>query len=66
VLRIEDEDPMANCSLTTYEEREGRLRLLSYADSSIVDDAAPVTHEPESAGRGEGVGQGRSEGGRRG
>jgi broad specificity phosphatase PhoE len=52
-LRIDDEQPMANCSITTFEARDGRLELVSYADSSAVDAAAPLTHEPESAGRGE-------------
>lgn len=51
VLRIDREEPVANCAVTTYVRDAGRLRLESYADTSAVHAEAPVTHEPESAGR---------------
>jgi broad specificity phosphatase PhoE len=54
VLRADRESPLGNCSLTTYERKDGGLHLVSYGDTTAVDrGAAAVTHEPKEAGRGE-------------
>lgn len=56
LLSIDEEVPLPNCSLTTYRRSDDGLRLVSYADTVAVDRlAAPVTDEPEHAGRGDDV-----------
>jgi len=53
LLDLDRRTPVANCSLTTYRRAEaGNLALASYDESAIPEEAgAPVTHEPDRAGR---------------
>ena len=53
LLDLDRRAPIANCSLTTFRRSEdGNLALVSY-DESVAPEhaAAPVTHEPDRAGR---------------
>lgn len=57
-LDLDRSAPLPNCSLTTYARDAERLVLLGFADTTAVDRAdAPVTAEPESAGRGDDAGR---------
>ena len=56
VLRVDREDPLPNCSVTTY-RRSGReaggdrLELARYADTTAVESAEePTTRETPSSG----------------
>lgn len=50
VLRVDREDPLPNCSVTSYQHSEGGLRLQRYADTTAVhSSAAPTTREQSSA-----------------
>jgi len=53
LLDLDRQAPVANCSLTTYRhDATGKLVLSSYDDSVALERAAaPVTHEPDRAGR---------------
>ncbi|GAA5160072.1 histidine phosphatase family protein [Ornithinimicrobium tianjinense] len=47
VLTADKKTPLANCSMTTYVQKEGGLVLVSYGDTTAVDRAGEhVTHEP--------------------
>ncbi len=55
LLEIDREVPLANCSLTTYRDREGALELVSFADTAHLEAAAaPETHERPHTGSREG------------
>ncbi|MGN6753165.1 MAG: histidine phosphatase family protein [Intrasporangium sp.] len=52
LLDIDREEPLPNCSMTRYVEKDGRLRLDHFADTSAVDAAAtPATDEPSKTER---------------
>lgn len=47
LLRIERDEPVANCSTTRYRSREGRLCLEAFDETTHVEQSnAPTTHEP--------------------
>jgi broad specificity phosphatase PhoE len=51
LLEIDREVPLANCSLTTYRDREGALELVSFAATDHLEAAAaPKTHEEPHTG----------------
>jgi broad specificity phosphatase PhoE len=51
LLEIDREVPLANCSLTTYRDREGALELVSFAATDHLEAAAaPRTHEEPHTG----------------
>lgn len=55
LLEIDREVPLANCSLTTYRDREGALELVSFAATDHLEaGAAPKTHEEPHTGSREG------------
>lgn len=50
VLRVDREDPLPNCSVTTYGLVEGALALERYADTTAVEASeAPTTREEPTA-----------------
>ncbi|MFX0537120.1 histidine phosphatase family protein [Ornithinimicrobium sp. Y1847] len=50
VLQADKEEPLANCSLTTYRRGDAGLELESYGDTVAVDRGGEhVTHEPSHA-----------------
>jgi broad specificity phosphatase PhoE len=53
LLDLDRQTPVANCSLTTFRRSDaGKLSLASYDESVVLGlAAAPVTHEPDRAGR---------------
>jgi broad specificity phosphatase PhoE len=53
LLEIDRDTPLPNCSLTTYRrDDDGLLRLVAFADTTAVEQAAPpVTREDRHAGR---------------
>lgn len=51
LLEIDRDVPLANCSLTTYRDREGALELVSFAATDHLDAfAVPRTHERPHTG----------------
>ncbi len=51
LLEIDRDVPLANCSLTTYRDREGALELVSFAATDHLEAAAaPETHEEPHTG----------------
>ena len=57
LLEIDREVPLANCSLTTYRDREGALELVDFAATDHLQAAAaPETHEQPHTGTREGHG----------
>ena len=57
LLDVDRDIPLPNCSITTYRrDGDGVLRLVSFADTSAVEQAEPpVTHEVEHARRADDV-----------
>lgn len=56
LLRIDREQPLANCSLTTYRDKEGALELVSFAVTSHLDSQdVPRTHEQPHSASGGGI-----------
>ena len=53
LLDLDRRTPVANCSLTTFRRQAGgKLVLVSYDESVALEQTgAPVTHEPDRAGR---------------
>lgn len=51
LLAIDDDEPLANCSVTRYdlEPESGRLRLAGFGDTAAVEGGARVTEEPDAA-----------------
>ena len=49
VLRVDREDPLPNCSVTTYRPGHGGLRLQQYADTTAVEAGAARTTREESS-----------------
>lgn len=54
LLEIDRDTPIPNASMTTYEKGEGGLELVSFADTSVVDEReAEVTEEPSETEKAE-------------
>lgn len=51
LLEIDREVPLANCSLTTYRDREGALELVSFAATDHLEEAATTHEEPHTGSR---------------
>lgn len=49
VLELQKEEPVANCSMTRYVDRDGSLTIVARDDVSAIDDDAEVTREPGRA-----------------
>lgn len=49
VLALQNEEPVANCSMTRYREQDGALTLVARDDVSAIDDDSRVTREPAHA-----------------
>ena len=51
LLAVDEESPLANCSLTRYDldRSSRRLRLVSFGDTAPIDRDADVTEEPGAA-----------------
>ena len=51
VLALQKDEPVANCSMTRYQVRDGRLQLVRSDDTTAIEesDEAHVTHEHDAA-----------------
>lgn len=53
VLALQKEEPIANCSMTRYADRDGALELQARDDVSAIEDESAVTREPSHAEEGD-------------